>query len=555
MMNLRFFQLINLSSTKNKIKQMKSLFIKFMALLLIASLGTSCQKKVNDWDVDPSHDRLFKSLTFAVATTEATSVVLRYTKSTAANKYIFEFSKDSLEFGKIVRTVEILADTLTPFAKSPTPTRVEYRTTFDDLDGTSGYSVRMKSVDTVTGSESKYSQLYFETPAEQLFQRWEVSTDHIQMYWVPTDRITHIMVSDPVTGAVLKKVTLTNGDKQKGSVDITGLSPGTNYQIVIYNGEVVRGTKVLKTSGLAGAVIVPVNPGDDIAALVADAVAHGKPSVTLLFKGGGTYDIGSLTLPAGLSSISFTGDHEVSGTTALPATLNISEVRLTDLSFGKMIFEKVKLIGGTGDFLINLADDNTQIESYSFDNCIIKDYRSVVRIQKKLIRLKQIKIENSILENTGGYGVVNVGGASVTLDSIKIMNNTMVDISTQLMDVRSTVGGIIVDNNTIYNQASALTQLIRLDKNNLPSFFEAANNIITGTNSGAPLKSFSLSYEGSFAGSYRTSEMEISQDFPEITVFSGSSTDLFVDPEGGDFTIKPASGFGGIGTAGDPRWW
>jgi hypothetical protein len=123
------------------------------------------------------------------------------------------------------------------------------------------------------------------------------------------------------------------------------------------------------------------------------------------------------------------------------------------------------------------------------------------------------------------------------------------------MDVRTKVKGMFVGNCTFYNETRALTQLVRLDKNNLPSSFEAPNNIIAGSNSGAELKSFSLAYDaGTFAGSYRTNEMAIKQEFPNITVFQGSAVDLFVDPANGDFTVKPESGFGGRGTAGDPRW-
>lgn len=534
---------------------MKNILFRLISLALMAALVTGCQKKVNDWPVDPSHDRLFKSLDFSVVKANATSVEIGYSQSVSATKYVFEFSKDSLEFKEIVKTVEIQADTLTPFATSTTPAEVEYHTTFEDLDGTTGYSVRMKSVDTINGTESKYSEVYFETLAEQLFSSWEVYTDHIKMNWTPTDKVTHVTVYNPATNAEIQKITLTDAQKQQGSVDITNLSPGTNYQIVIYNDDVVRGTKVLKTSGLQGAVIIPVNPGDSIPALVADAIAGGKPNVTLLFKGGQTYDIGTLILPAGLSNISFTGENDIDGSDGAPATLNIKEVRLSDVIFGKMIFENTVLTGGTGDYLINVATDNMEIDEYDFANCIISNYRAVVRVQNKTVKLKQIAINNSTVQNTGDYGVVNIGGASVTLDSIKIEDNTMIDISTQLMDVRCSVQGILVNNNTIYNQSKALTQLIRLDQSHLPSVFQGFNDIIAGTNNGTQLKAFSLTYDGSFAGSYRTNEMSIGQDFPDITVFNGSAADLFVDPTNHDFTLNPDSGFGGRGTAGDPKWW
>ena len=43
---------------------MKNILLKLMALILMATLVDGCQKKVNDWQVDPSHDRLFQSLVF-----------------------------------------------------------------------------------------------------------------------------------------------------------------------------------------------------------------------------------------------------------------------------------------------------------------------------------------------------------------------------------------------------------------------------------------------------------------------------------------------------------
>src|SRR5690606_35871986 len=199
---------------------MKKIFLRLTLLASVSIIATSCIKKANEWDIDPSHDRLFKSLVFEVVKAEATTVELKYTKAVSANKYIFEFSKDNLEFNEIVKTVEILADTLTPFSESPTPTKVEYRTIFEELDGTTGYSVRMKSVDTISGTESKYSQVYFETAAEQLFTSWDVFTDKINISWTPTDRVTHIAVFDAATGGEIQKNTLTPIEIGAGNMEL-----------------------------------------------------------------------------------------------------------------------------------------------------------------------------------------------------------------------------------------------------------------------------------------------------------------------------------------------
>lgn len=159
---------------------MKNILLIFSISLLIVTM-MSCDKDYNEWDVDSSHDRLFKSIIFEASALKPTSVELKFTKSISATKYVFEFSKDSLEFKNIVDTVEILADTLTPFANSSEQAKIEYREIFEELDGTTAYSVRMKSIDEVSGKESNYSQVYFETPAEQIFKEYTATSTSVSL--------------------------------------------------------------------------------------------------------------------------------------------------------------------------------------------------------------------------------------------------------------------------------------------------------------------------------------------------------------------------------------
>ena len=105
-----------------------------------------------------------------------------------------------------------------------------------------------------------------------------------------------------------------------------------------------------------------------------------------------------------------------------------------------------------------------------------------------------------------------------------------------------------------------MSQLLRFDANQLPLTVETENNIIAGTNGGAKINSlsFDMSSTGlnvSFGGSYITNELEINKyEFANITVFQGDTYDLFIDPDNHDFRVNPESGFGGLDTAGDPRW-
>lgn len=522
---------------------------------------SSCEKQVNDWDVDPSHAGLFRSLSFETTAIGATEVEIGYTQTVSANKYIFEFSKDSLAFNEIIKTVEILADTLTPFAPSTTPTRVVYRTIFEDLDGTSPYSVRMKGINTETGQESGYVTLFFKTIAEQLFSGADISLDRIKMHWPATDNVTHITVTDPMNNdSEIKRVDLTASNKTEGAVTITDLQPGKAYAISIYNNEVLRGTRILVTSGISGGEIIPVSPGDDIPALVSAALAAGKQNIILNFSGDQPYNLGAVTLPSGIINVSITGTANDNGKNPV---LQISSFKLSDAQYGRVIFENVDLQAISGSsFLITADQAGTNTSGYRFINCYIEGFGNGVVRLNNAVNIGRVEFDKCRIHKNGGWGVVNVGGSSAVVDSIKFTNSTLTDLATQLMDVRVAVKKIVIQNCTFYNQNAAMSQLLRFDTNRLPLELSAGNNIIAGTNSGAKLNATSYNHGDfalpvSFAGSYRTNEFEIERDargFADITLFNGNAADLFVDPDAGDFSIKPGNGFGGRGTAGDPRW-
>lgn len=539
---------------------MRKIIFNMVMLLTATMILSSCDKKINDWEVDESHRRLFKSLVFETSKIGGTEVEIRYTQTVSADKYIFEFSKDNLAFNEIVKTVEVLADTLTPFAPSSIPMRVEYRTIFDELDGLTGYSVRMKGVNTETGEESNYSEVYFQTAAEQLFNAWQIYVDRIVMNWPPTDRVTHVGVYAPVSNIEVQHIDLTEENKTNGTVEITNLSPGTSYRIAIFNEDVERGSTIIRTAGLADGYMIPVRPGDDIPALVSTAVSEGESNIILMFSGDESYNLNAVSLPSGVANVSLTGEL---GTNGEKPKLTINSFRLADAEYGRVIFENIDIYAASGaSFLITQDQNGANVGGYSFINCYIERFgNGVVRLNNS-VTVGGVIFDNCQIDRNGGWGVVNVGGSTAEVDSITFKNSTLTDLSTQLMDVRVAVKKIAVENCTFYNQNASMAQLLRFDTNRLPLVFVGSNNIIAGTNSGAKMNATSHDHANfglgvSFAGSYRTNELEIeraSRDFADITVFNGTADDLFVDPEQRDFRIKPGNGFGGRGTAGDPRW-
>src|SRR5690606_3326382 len=343
-------------------------------------------------------------------------------------------------------------------------------------------------------------------------------------------------------------------------VTITDLQPGKMYSISIYNDDVLRGTRILVTSGISGGEIIPVSPGDDIPALVAAALAGGKQNIILNFSGDQPYNLGAVTLPSGVINVSVTGTANANGKNPV---LQISSFKLSDTQYGRVLFENVDLHANSeSTFLITSDQAGMRTTGYWFTNCYIQGFGNGVVRLNNAVNVGQIRFDNCRIHKNGGWGVVNVGGSEAVVDSIKFTNSTLTDLATQLMDVRVAVKKIAVENCTFYNQNASMAQLLRFDTNRLPLAFVGSNNIIAGTNSGAKLNATSYDHANfslpvSFAGSYRTNEFEIERDsrgFADITHFSGSAADLFVDPDAGDFRIKPGNGFGGRGTAGDPRW-
>lgn len=542
---------------------MKMRNIYYTLLGLLALCTTSCGEEANDWGIEPGHDRLFRTTEFKVAdNTEPTSVVLSYRGVTDATQYVFEFSKgDSLQFTNIVKTVEILADTLTPYRQESTAVKTEYRTLFAELDGTSRYSVRVRAISQKTGLESGYVGLYFETPDEQIFTRVVPSTSGATLEWKAEKTATHIQYAELIREKI-KDVTktdtlwmeppheLTSAEKQIGSYTMEGLKAGTNYLVYIFNGEVRRGKYSFTTLGASAGATIEVQPSDDINALLASASSG---VVTLSFKGGEAYTYSEITVPEKITSL-FMAGNTVNG-------------KLPQVIASKMVFnapadvikwQNIDLVSdGKSQFFIEIGNDNC-FKDIAFEGCHISEIpRSLVRLNSGNSEINRITVSNCIIKNVAlsGYGLFNFGKAK-SLKQLVIENSTLVEIGDQLMDVRFVIDEIKMDNCIFCNYVTSMPKIFRLDKQ--PKSIAVTSTVFAGTNGGSPIDSGNKDYSGflDFSGCYLTSDFQVkSIPFTNAKMLAIPSSELFVDPVNGDFHYKPELRFEGEGKAGDPRWW
>ncbi|MES2240026.1 MAG: DUF5123 domain-containing protein [Bacteroidota bacterium] len=528
---------------------MKNTIIIFV-ISILSCFMVSCEKDYNDWEVESGHDRLFRSLIFEVSKVQSTSVELKFTKTISATKYVFEFSKDNLQFKEIVKTVELSASSLVPFANSTNQAKVEYRELFDGLDGTTGYSVRMKSIDEGTGKESGYNQVYFETPAEQIFTKAIPTTNSLKLQWILTPRVTNVVLYNENMQEI-KNVTLTQEQKTAAEITFDNLTIGTKYIVKIFNDVINRGTLNVSTSGIANSQVYNVLTSDNASSIgtaLSNMVSGGATNITVAFAQGISYTIGGdITVPTGVNDIAFVGAADSNG--KLPVLSN-ARFRVQS-KINNLIIQYLETTSA-GSFFVDLG--GKKVNNVNIQGCNVSNINSIIIVSSGSV-VNDINVSNSLISKTGGYGVFNVGSGT-TVNSINATNCTLTEISTRFADVRIATK-INFKNITCVNINTAMSHLW-LFNNSTPVELSIQNLIVGGPNAGAKINSTNGIYSNipiSYAGSYQTNDLITdTRALSGITIVPLNISGLFVDPTKGDFHIKPGIGFAGTGVAGDSRW-
>lgn len=525
-----------------------------MALMGLAGLS-SCSE-ANDWEVDSSHNRLFRSLTFDVGKATASTVTITYSHVPQASQYIFEFSEGDETFSEIKKTVAILADTLTAYAESIDAVKITYRTVFDELKGSTDYNVRMKAV-SADGVESGYLADKFTTPDEQIFTDCEATVNSVVLQWTPGAKVTHIVYNE--IGAADSSIvtrTLTDDEKAAGSVLIEGLASGTQYSAVIYNDDAKRGTKKFKTLGMKDGKVYTVQPEDNVNNVLKQFVEEGTSALTLIFPSG-TYEIGKLTIPTGISDLYIAGN--ATDKDSIPE-LNIPQFVLQS-EVSSLTFQNIDLNARKdgANYLFDIKGTNC-FNSLEFDGCRIRNInRCLVRFNTSNLEIEKIKINNCILEDiaNNGYGVINTPKADQkNIALFSITNSTLVNMGSDwIFQIKGGWQSIVIDGCTFYTTCGG-KGLFRFNAN--PASVSVTNTIFAGANNGKNFDCSEKSYDIlDFNSCYMTNDMQTDSKKPynNIEVVPLSSEDFFANPAEGDFHLKSGVSYGGMENAGDPRWY
>lgn len=539
---------------------------KILSIAMTGLLGmgiVSCTDG-NDWDVDGSFSRLFGIDANEInVETEDVSATVTFKTMQGVQYYIMEVSTDSL-----YDDVPMGGANAIVYGENKDITRSPV--VLENLAGDTKYFLRIKCMaDGQTDSKWSYFKdgSSFKTKAEQIFLD-PVASDRaessLHVAWIKTSDVTNLVVTD-AEGNEVQNITLDAAAKAAGEYTITGLTPSTNYTIVIMNGESKRGTLTMATSAAMPAGDYKVElTGDierisdvvlnDLLAKAQAATGKETPSITIGLRPDRTYTIAS------------TGEDGNDSSLALPEGVSVTFFGLSGgeapvMSFTKSLdlagthayirFENVTFADAGCQYLVNQSNEAT-VGELSFKQCTLSNFeRSFIRTQgSKTITIDNILIDNCLCTNMAagnGYSVFLFGANNNFISKLEITNSTFDTSQRSFIEAskQPVTNGIYITNCTFYNNVASGRYF--MDANKMKTNLVMTNTILGKSMDGA--KGARTAGSMTFDNCLRASDCVYSgNDLKDLGADDRSSADIFKDPDNHDFTLKINQRIG------DPRW-
>lgn len=327
-----------------------------------------------------------------------------------------------------------------------------------------------------------------------------------------------------------------------------------------------------KTTSLASALLVCMNlfatgtqtikiaTADNLSTVVAAinaAIEMGNTDIVLDFNESEAYFTGgqTLELSAGITSLLITSSNEKKPT-----------VYLNGITFGNVVnsltVENIKAIAsGSGKYIVNYSLIDNYAKDITIRNCLTEGYRAYVRVQDKGFKIKDIVIDNCLIDGNGtcDYGILNAtaNSAGTSIETFTISNSTLMNCHV-IADYRieQAPGKIKILSCTVYNKKQFLKNgLVRLSGNPISNDVVCIDKLLlTGDNGGEQISGTYQNYSNVITtNSWKTNDVLIQEAKPlyGIQNFDQSTTSLFTDADNGDFTFTNAAN-GDFVNAGNP---
>lgn len=227
-------------------------------------------------------------------------------------------------------------------------------------------------------------------------------------------------------------------------------------------------------------------------------------------------------------------------------------------------FEDVEITGDIGStYAFNLSPAST-INKIEFEACRISDHRGVLRLKDAAAKtVTDYVINNSVVQNIGGYGIMTVDNEAAIVNSIRMTNSTFINaewISRYGNGARNDLDLMLIENSTFFNAPYNNKYLIDMQRTGSTIGNVTVRNTLFGYTAGARSFNRFVPNSTSVTNSFATSDSKWGSSSNQALIqgivgYSASSEQVFAEPDmtnfaNSDLTITDEALF----TVGDPRW-
>ncbi len=532
------------------IKQLKKIIVKtnYMTMRnLILGLGvvfmalTACQKD----DELPEAPRIFRPVAKEGLLSDGNWVSASWQSIKEATSYTVQISRDTF------RTIDASITLDTNYA------------VFEELQWSQLYQVQVRANAPDSVKNSRFSDLgSIKTPKFPTIMATPTSNDvtdvAAMVRWTNSgETVTSIKVLKASDSSLVKEVTISDADVANQYRKVNGLTGSTDYIIYLYSGSKVRGWENYTTKApleFPGSTIVDLR-GDERSEALYEALQTVTSGSVIILDRGMNYNIpsglkfgGSVTILSGLgfdpiAKVNFSSNFDIN------AGSNIDSIMFNDVEMRGADF------GGT--YVMNIDASGT-IGKLVFDGCKIANFRGVVRIKASSpVTVSNFIINNSIIDSINGYGVLNVDNAAAKVENVVMQNSTIYKVQNVLVS-KNNSNSVLFEYCTFYETPLSGNYFMNYNSFNVTEPVKIYNCVMgpgwakVGTTT-TDVRGYKSGGSTSIdvSNSYGTSDLKfMSNELPNLSAYSRSSTEIFEDPQNGDFTIKDRN----FPDAGDPRW-
>ena len=385
---------------------------KIPGLILAFALAVFFQ--ACDDDIDPiieelNFERAFTPLDLDVKVRNQLNAEVTWTVSQNIDHYVLEIHNDSMLFGSLVVTQDVLP--------AEVPVTIE-------LESEEQYSVRIKAVSTTEGQdESKWGGIAFKTSKENIFNPLtdeNIGKQEATLSWPAGSAVTHFMITP---GDVRRD--LSDDEIAAGEATVTGLDFDTEYTVIMFNGVNPKQRGDIAFTTLPEGITLTA--ADDLSAAIAGAV---DGEIFLLEGGEYTAYKGMITIDKSIVLKGLSSEDMPVLNVQFVIADGAANVELSNIEMDGKYTDELE-VETILDHAIQYSSSATAVGNITLTTCNIHDYnKSLVSASSGAFTVESITFDDCMIAD-----ILNDGGDFIDFRksfpaAITVTNTTFVNCAT-----------------------------------------------------------------------------------------------------------------------------